>query len=196
MKNGNEKGDIDIKPKLKLKDKFETKLKKQKKKREIEPKSNQIYSVHGIQRQPPTGILLPSILKTKGINSIDLVFSTFWLPSSKASVILVQEDLNCIHWKMLLSEKKFQYKDSDDIIKECLDERGVNYKINQETSNGDDLKISLGQMTVYRMKLECMCPEDMLPNQSCRNISMHQNWPEYLGSGGNGYFKPFYKTNI
>ncbi|KAF3421304.1 hypothetical protein E2986_10336 [Frieseomelitta varia] len=196
LKNRNEKGDTDIKPKLKLKDKFETKLKKQKKKREIKLKSNQIYAVHGIQRQPPTGILLPSILETKGITSIDLIFSTFWLPSSKASVILVQEDLNCIHWKMLLSEKKFQYKDSDDIIKECLDERGVNYKIHQETSNGDDLKISLGQMTIYRMKLVCMCPEDMLPNQSCRNISMHQSWPEYLGSGGNGYFKPFYKTNF
>ncbi|KAK1136096.1 hypothetical protein K0M31_000665 [Melipona bicolor] len=196
LKNQNEKGNTDVKPKLKLKDKFETKLKKQKEKREIKLESNRIYSVHGIQRQPPTGILLPSILETKGITSIDLVFSTFWLPSSKASVILIQEDLNCIHWKMLLSEKKFQYKDSDDIIKECLDERGVNYKVHQETNNGDNLKISLGQMTIYRMKLECMCPEDMLPNQSCRNISMHQSWPEYLGSGGNGYFKPFYKTNF
>lgn len=195
MKGRNKKKDTGIDLKLKLEYKSGSKLKKQKKKRDMKA-NNQMYSVHGIQKQPPTGILLPSILKTEGISSVDLVFSTFWLPPSEASVILVQEDFNCIHWKTLLSEKNFQYKQNDDIIKECLGERGINYKANLDTSNKKDLKISLGQMTIYRMKLECMCPEDMLPNQSCKNISLHQNWPEYLGSGGNGYFKSFYKTNF
>ncbi|XP_050585216.1 uncharacterized protein LOC126919724 isoform X1 [Bombus affinis] len=195
LKGRNKKKDTGVDLKLKLEYKSGLKLKKQKEKRDIKA-NNHMYSVHGIQKQPPTGILLPSILKTEGISSIDLVFSTSWLPSSEASVILVQEDFNCIHWKTLLSEKSFQYKQNDDIIKECLGERGINYKANLETSNKKDLKISLGQMTIYRMKLECMCPEDMLPNQSCKNISLHQNWPEYLGSGGNGYFKSFYKTNF
>lgn len=140
--------------------------------------------------------MLPSISESKGITSIDLVFSTFWLPSTETPIILIQEDLNCIHWKKILSEKKLQYKQNDDIIEECLNERGINYKTYQEANNKENFKISLGQMTIYRMKLECMCPEDMLPNQTCKNISLHQSWSEYLGSHGNGYFKPLYKTNF
>lgn len=113
--------------------------------------------------------MLPSISESKGITSIDLIFSTFWLPSSETPIILIQEDLNCIHWKKMLSEKNLQYKKNDDIIEECLNERGINYKTHQEASNKENFKISLGQMTIYRMKLECMCPEDMLPNQICKN---------------------------
>lgn len=151
--------------------------------------------VNGVQKQPPTGILLPSISKSKQKTSVDLVFSTFWLPSSKVSVILLQQDLDCIHRKKILSGKKLRYKESDDIVKECLSERGVNYKVYQEKTDRENLKLSLGQMTVYRMKLECVCPDDMLPNESCKNISTRQSWPEHLGSLGNGYFKPLQKLN-
>ncbi|XP_076752038.1 uncharacterized protein LOC143424099 [Xylocopa sonorina] len=174
---------------------LEIRFKKGKGKREIKIKDNQIYPIHGVQKQPPTGILLSSIEKSKEIASVDLVFSTFWLPSSEAPIILIQEDLDCIHRKKVLSEKNLQYKQNDDIINECLDERGVNYKTDKETADRENLKISLGQMTIYRMRLQCACPEDMLPNQSCKNISLHQSWSEYLGSHGNGYFKPVYKTN-
>ncbi|XP_017798991.1 PREDICTED: uncharacterized protein LOC108579882 [Habropoda laboriosa] len=196
LKNQNKKRDINAKSKIELTDKFKTKLKNQKKKREITTKSNQVYPAYGVQKQPPTGILLPSILKSQGIASVDLVFSTFWLPPSEVPVILVQEDLDCIHWKKMLSQKNLQYKQNDDIIKECLDERGVNYNAQKETNDKQNFKISLGQMTIYRLRLECTCPEDMLPNQSCKNISSHQSWSEYLGSHGNGYFKPLYKSNF
>lgn len=197
IKNWYKKKETNFKSKLELNHKDEIKLKKQKEKREIKTKSNQIYSIHGVQKQPPFGILLPSISESKGVTSIDLVFSTFWLPSSETPIILIQEDLNCIHWKKMLSEKKLQYKQNDDIIEECLNERGINYKkLYQKANNKENFKISLGQMTIYRMKLECMCPEDMLPNQTCKNISLHQSWSEYLGSHGNGYFKPLYKTNF
>jgi len=150
---------------------------------------NQSNGINGIQRQPPTGILLPSIDESKGRTSIDLVFSTFWLPPSEVSLILSQVDLECIHRKKALSSK-LQYKKDDDIISECLSERGVNYRLYQESMDRENTRIALGQMTIYRMKLECVCPEDMLPNQTCRNISSHQSWPEHLGSSGNGYFKP------
>ncbi|XP_012234681.2 uncharacterized protein [Linepithema humile] len=150
---------------------------------------NQSNGVNGIQRQPPTGILLPSIDESKGKTSIDLVFSTFWLPASEVSLILSQVDLECIHRKKALSSK-LQYKKDDDIISECLSERGVNYRLYQESMDRENTKIALGQMTIYRIKLECVCPEDMLPNQTCRNISSHQSWPEHLGTSGNGYFKP------
>jgi len=159
-------------------------------------KTNQPSDINGIQRQPPTGILLPSIAESKDRTSIDLVFSTFWLPSSEVSLILSQIDLECIHRKKTLLENKLQYKKDDDIISECLSERGVNYRLYQESMDRENTKISLGQMTIYRMKLECVCPKDMLPNQTCKNISVHQNWPEHLGSSGNGYFKPLHRSNI
>lgn len=163
-------------------------------KRKSEISSKRSSDVNGIQRQPPTGILLPSIAESKGRNSIDLVFSTFWLPPSEVSLILSQADLECIHRKKALSENKFPYKTDDDIIAECLSARGVNYRLYQESKDRENVKITFGQMTIYRMKLECVCPEDMLPNQTCRNISSQQSWPQHLGSYGNGYFKPLRKS--
>lgn len=164
-------------------------------KRKSETNNNRSNGINGVRRQPPTGILLPSIAESKRKTSIDLVFSTFWLPSSEVSLILSQVDLECIHRKKALSENKLQYKKDDDIISECLSERGINYKIYQESMDRENIKIALGQMTIYRIKLECVCPEDMLPNQTCRNISLHQSWPEHLGSSGNGYFKPLHTHN-
>lgn len=148
-----------------------------------------------IQKQAPTGILLPSIIESKGKTSVDLVFSTFWLPSFEVSLILSQAD-ECIRKKKALLENRFEYKKDDNIIGECLSERGINYRLYQESKDRENTKIALGQMTIYRMKLECVCPEDMLPNQTCRNISSHQSWPEYLGSSGNGYFKPLRSLNL
>ncbi|EZA56528.1 hypothetical protein X777_03315 [Ooceraea biroi] len=152
--------------------------------------------ISGIQTQPPTGILLPSIAESKDKTAIDLVFSTFWLPSSEVSLVLSQTDLECIQRKKAASENKARYKKDDDIISECLSERGVNYRLYQESMDRENTKIALGQMTIYRMKLECVCPEDMLPNQTCRNIALQQSWPEHLGSSGNGYFKPLHRLNI
>ncbi|XP_032688861.1 uncharacterized protein LOC116852515 isoform X1 [Odontomachus brunneus] len=163
-------------------------------KRKSETSGDQSSEINGVQRQPPIGILLPSIDESKKKTSVDLVFSTFWLPSSEVSLILSQADLECI--QKVLSENKLQYKKDDDIINECLFERGVNYRLYQESMDRENVKIALGQMTIYRMKLECVCPEDMLPNQTCRDISLHQSWPAHLGSSGNGHFKPLRRLNI
>ncbi|KAG5322445.1 F234B protein, partial [Pseudoatta argentina] len=169
---------------------------KRRTKRNSEINNNQSNGINGIQKQAPTGILLPSIIESKGKTSIDLVFPTFWLPSSEVSLILSRADVECIGKKKALLEDKLEYKKDDDIISECLSERGINYRLYQEAMDRENTKIAFGQMTIYRMKLECVCPEDMLPNQTCKNISIHQSWPEYLGSSGNGYFKPLHKLNI
>ncbi|XP_076177555.1 uncharacterized protein LOC143151921 isoform X2 [Ptiloglossa arizonensis] len=196
LKNQNMKRNITGKSKILVKstNKFKMELHKQKKKRDIKTENNRMYQMYGVQKLPPTGILLPSILESKGITSVDLIFSRLWLPPSEIPVIPVQEDLNCR--KKILLERKLQYKQSDEIIKECLIERGISYKMHQEATERENLKISFGQMTIYRMKLECTCPEDMLPNQSCKNISSHQSWSEYLGPHGSGYFKPLHKENF
>jgi len=197
LKNQN-KGKISKRKQILMSSSIVDKNYKIRQKRETKRKfeANQSSDINGIQRQPPTGILLPSIAESKDKTSIDLVFSTFWLPSSEVSLILSQTDLECIHRKKALSENKLQYKKDDDVISECLSERGINYRLYQESMDRENTKISLGQMTIYRMKLECVCPKDMLPNQTCKNISVHQNWPEHLGSSGNGYFKPLRRSNI
>lgn len=141
----------------------------------------------GIQRQPPTGILLPSVLPSTDKTSTDLVFSTYWLPPSEVSLILSERDLDCIKSKR---SKKLQEYDNESIVDECLAERGINYKLYRESMSRENVKIPLGQMTVYRFKLECVCPEDMLPGQGCKNISHQQSWPAHLGVSANGFFKP------
>ena len=141
----------------------------------------------GIQRQPPTGIILPSITKSEGKTSIDLIYSTYWLPPSEISLVLLQQDLDCIRVKRTKNLKSYS---NEDIIAECLAERGVDYKIYQEGTSRENVKIPLGQMTVYRIKLECVCPDDLLPGQSCKNISQHQSWPAHMGASANGFFRP------
>ncbi|KYN50192.1 PREDICTED: uncharacterized protein LOC108771187 [Cyphomyrmex costatus] len=170
-------------------DKIDKIRQKRRTKRNSRIKDNQSKNFNGVQKQAPTGILLPSIIESKGKTSIDLVFPTFWLPSSEVSLILSRADVECIDKKKALLDDKLEYKKNDDIISECLSERGINYRLYQEAMDRENTKVAFGQMTIYRMKLECVCPEDMLPNQTCKNISTHQSWPEYLGSSGNGYFK-------
>nr|KAF7427545.1 hypothetical protein H0235_007239 [Vespula pensylvanica] len=146
------------------------------------------------QRQRPSGILLPSFVDSKKGNSIDLVFSTFGSPLSETSITLLQEDLDCIYKKKILSKNSMHHRQNADIITECLNERNDNYNLFEKTIKQDNINIALGQMTVYRMKLECVCPEDMLPNQVCKTIASKQSWPEYLGSYDSGYFKPLHRN--
>lgn len=150
--------------------------------------------VTGVQRQPPTGILLPS-LKSSKKRSIDLVFSTYWLPATETPIVLLQQDLDCIRRKEKDLGRKVELAEYDINVKECLTERGFNYKFFEEAIDRENVKIALGQMTVYRMQLQCVCPEDMAPGKICKDISDRQSWPAHLGSAGNGYFKPLRSKN-
>ncbi|XP_058808308.1 uncharacterized protein LOC131673930 [Phymastichus coffea] len=143
----------------------------------------------GMQRQPPTGILVPS-LTTEGKSAVDLVFSTFWLPPSSTPFLLLPQDLECIKEAEDKSSKKLSPAEREVVVSECLTKRGIDYQSFQEATDKENSRITLGQMTVYRMRLQCNCPEDMLAGQKCRDISKQQNWPEFLGPTGNGYFEP------
>ena len=150
--------------------------------------------VTGVQRQPPTGILLPS-LKSSKKRSIDLLFSTYWLPATETPIVLLQQDLDCIRRKEENLGRKMQLAEYDVNVKECLIKRGVNYKLFEEAMDRENVKIALGQMTVYRMQLQCVCPEDMAPGKTCKDIAARQSWSAHLGSAGNGYFKPLRSKN-
>ncbi|XP_015584777.1 uncharacterized protein LOC107262760 isoform X2 [Cephus cinctus] len=166
------------------------KISNRKRKRGAQVNDDKSNTIEGIQRQPPTGILLPSLTTAPDKTSVDIVFSTFWLPPSEASIILLPQDLECISRKKAELDSKVQDLDNEQTVSDCLTERGFNYKLYQESVDRENVRIALGQMTVYRMKLECVCPEDMLPGQTCKNISREQSWPAHLGSSANGYFKP------
>lgn len=154
-----------------------------------------------IQRQPPTGILRPSFSNSKknihdSRKTVDLIFSTYWLPPSEVSLIVLQKDLDCVR----LKEKKYvdtmEPNQRENIVRECLSERSINNKhFKEKLDQQENIKFPLGQMTVYRMELECICPDDMMPGQSCKNITYQQSWSEHMGSTGNGYFRPRSKKN-
>ncbi|XP_014216884.1 uncharacterized protein LOC106645513 [Copidosoma floridanum] len=143
----------------------------------------------GVQRQPPTGILLPSLAKPgeAGKKTVDLVFSTYWLPASSTPFVLLPEDLKCMR------EAKSAGKEREPAVGECLARRGVDFRSYQEAVDKENEKIALGQMTIYRMRLQCTCPEDMLAGQTCKDISDQQRWPEHLGASVSGYFDSWRK---
>lgn len=166
----------------------------QRKKRNIN--DDNYDDVKGIQRQPPTGLLLPSLINNFNKVTTDLIFTTYWLPPSEVSLVLLAQDLDCIRRREVQIIGKIESYERENIIAECLSERGINYKLYKEGIDRENVKFALGQMTVYRMKLECVCPDDILPGETCKNISKQQNWSAHLGESGNGYFKPYLKSNI
>ncbi|XP_063981625.1 uncharacterized protein LOC135164846 isoform X1 [Diachasmimorpha longicaudata] len=179
---------IPIKPKIHLMDINRRIERRRSNRRPKRSKSAEENGEKNVQRQPPTGILLPSFAKDDKTTSVDLIFSTYWLPPSEVSLVLLQQDLECIRLREEKIMEKVELDERENIIAGCLAERGVNYKLYREGLDRENSRLALGQMTIYRMKLQCMCPDDMLEGQSCKNISMHQSWPEHLGVSGNGYF--------
>lgn len=164
------------------------KLQSSRLKRESEEAKNSV-KLSGMQRQSPTGILLPS-LKSSKKNSIDLIFTTYWLPSSRTPFVLLPQDIKCIkdaaHQK---PDGRITSTEKELITRSCLESRGVSYQPYQEATDKENSKISIGQMTIYRTQLQCSCPEDLLPSQRCKDISNQQSWPQHLGSTGSGYFE-------
>jgi hypothetical protein len=142
----------------------------------------------GMQRQSPTGTLLSSLRYNKK-NSVDLIFSTYWLPPIITPLILLPKDLECIRKAEEKLGKKVLLKAKNVIASNCLANRGVNYQSYNEETDKENSRIGIGQMTLYRMQLQCVCPEDMLPGQKCKDISRQQSWPGHLGGSGNGYFE-------
>lgn len=81
----------------------------------------------------------------------------------------------------------------------CLEERGIMLKPEAKPDPvNDDLKkspyynqisqLTLGQMTVYRIRLQCKC-QIMKSNERCAQILDDQTWSSYMGKLGDGYFR-------
>ncbi|GLV42598.1 uncharacterized protein CBL_03337 [Carabus blaptoides fortunei] len=166
------------------------------------------YSPVGIPRITSTGVLLQSLPEPKSQNSIDIVFATYWVLPKQGAYVILEKDAQCIRQKMLASasptDKYFNLERStkaDLFTKMCLEERGVLLKPNPFPEPKNDAlakslyykqisQLTLGQMTVYRLRLQCKC-QILKSGERCSRI-LKQNdqvWSSYMGQFGDGVFK-------
>lgn len=60
----------------------------------------------------------------------------------------------------------------------------------ESSSSYKALNLHLGQLTVYRVNLQCKCGNVKGQNGACARILpfSEQSWPSYMGRDGKGYF--------
>ena len=70
--------------------------------------------------------------------------------------------------------------------------------VSQPTDNAKDsynpLNLRMGQLTIYRINIQCSCRVVKPNNEICANILPfeQQSWLSYMGKNGDGYFSPRY----
>ncbi|KAI4469664.1 hypothetical protein MML48_1g18960 [Holotrichia oblita] len=139
-------------------------------------------------------------------STIDLIFLTYWLPPIKGAQLVLERDVQCISDKLkkaLASKEKiisYQKSTLEELFrKECIEEQ---FRQNRKTDEDQDIRdqsfpyynqvarLSLGQMTVYRVRIECKCHSPRKGERCAKFLDMNkQGWPSYLGSKGDGIFR-------
>jgi hypothetical protein len=82
----------------------------------------------------------------------------------------------------------------DDIVSDCLKKSGHGPKkdaIYETPSDYDPFKVNMGQLTVYRFTLRCVCQESLLAEGSrCGRFLpfQQQGWPSFMGRAGDARF--------
>lgn len=148
----------------------------------------------GIQRVISTGTLAPSLSKDK--SGIDIIYATYWFYPSEIQELL-PEDKECIASRMSLEKERFEptsgyygmdhdaYEDM--ITEECLKQSG-HFKLQKMKKRGyNPFNRPMGQMTVYRTHLNCLCPQINKTGYECAKILpfSEQMWTSYMGLHGN-----------
>ncbi|XP_072398670.1 uncharacterized protein [Diabrotica undecimpunctata] len=152
------------------------------------------FTAGGSVKITSVGVILDSFNMTNNTNAFDIVFVTYWLPSPRQMQDLLQQDiLDCIEDKLKqdTSSHDFQKtteKEQRDLFEgECSEEQA---NLKNEFSFFNQLnQLRFGQMTVYRLRVECECVNKR-KNETCANFlpKNKQSWPSYLGKLGDGVF--------
>ncbi|XP_017771105.1 PREDICTED: uncharacterized protein LOC108558637 [Nicrophorus vespilloides] len=141
-------------------------------------------------------------------NAIDLVFLTYWTPPKDGPQLLVQKDYECITEKIKKAlnskEEILNYEKAalEELFKkECLTDRGVPLNVHPISPKpytrpkfpyaNEIAQLNLGQMTVYRIRVECVC-EVRRGNERCAkfiNPEEGHGWASYMGKTGSGIFQ-------
>ncbi|XP_040572858.1 uncharacterized protein [Lepeophtheirus salmonis] len=152
----------------------------------------------GIHRLMSTGTLAPPIIHSN--DSIDIVIASHWIYPSKTPV-LQPEDEECI----IQSNKEIDIKKSNlnedeleelqkEIVSKCLKKSGNEPKkdrIYETGSEYDPYNVNMGQLSIYRFTLRCVCNVNMLKSgQECGRVLpfSQQGWPSFMGSRGDSRF--------
>ncbi|XP_023022317.2 uncharacterized protein [Leptinotarsa decemlineata] len=155
------------------------------------------YASSSISKITSVGAIVDSINVTNGSNSIDIVFIKYWIPTHIGHQEMLKQDIkDCIDDKIKENSEdtavhKYQKTISAEqrilFEKECLEEQ-ESLKIGLDYFQ-QLYKLRLGQMTVYRLRLECKCMSER-KNARCAEFlpKDKQNWPSYLGRFGDGVF--------
>ncbi|XP_044747625.1 uncharacterized protein LOC123308894 [Coccinella septempunctata] len=135
-----------------------------------------------------------SLQKTNGTNSIDVIFLTYWQPTKYEPRKNLEEELaECVEEKLATEgQRHHNHKTTEEekrnlFFNECVLEQS-NFKGDFPYFN-DIYKLNLGQMTVYRLRIECQC-NLVKRNEKCAKFlpESDQSWPSYLGRRGDGTF--------
>ncbi|KAK4873363.1 hypothetical protein RN001_015392 [Aquatica leii] len=162
-------------------------------------------TIVGIPKLTSVGALASSL--NASTNSIDLILVTYWLSPKQGAQVLLEEDFRCINERLktaLNSKDDIQPVDKESLeelfMKECLEKRGVLLKVHTNLNLSSDSsrkfpyinqasQMSFGQMTVYRLKIECTCSAQK-GARCARFLKLRdQSWASYLGKLGDGVFK-------
>ncbi|GFQ67501.1 uncharacterized protein TNCT_122631 [Trichonephila clavata] len=155
----------------------------------------------GIQRVISTGTLAPS--SAKDGSGVDLIYATFWFYPSETQGLL-PEDKECIQSRMKMEKERFDrsnaYFEMDHdayeemVTEECLKKSG-HLKNQRNSKKGyNPFNREMGQMTVYRTHLNCVCHSKKTSKQKCAQILPfdEQMWTSYMGNYGNSVAKQRY----
>ncbi|GFT02758.1 uncharacterized protein TNCV_879611 [Trichonephila clavipes] len=155
----------------------------------------------GIQRVISTGTLAPS--SAKDGSGVDLIYATFWFYPSETQGLL-PEDKECIQSRMKMEKERFDpsnaYYEMDHdayeemVTEECLKKSG-HLKNQRNSKKGyNPFNREMGQMTVYRTHLNCVCHSKKTSKQKCAKILPfdEQMWTSYMGYYGNSVAKQRY----
>ncbi|CAG9855817.1 unnamed protein product [Phyllotreta striolata] len=149
------------------------------------------YTSEGRVKVTSVGAILDSINKSNASNSFDVVFITYWQPTTKNMQDFLQQAMQeCIQDKFEKDKTSHAYQKTTDkeqrelFRSECLEEQT---SLSSEFDFFNRLnRLKLGQMTVYRLRIECDC----VNKKRCAKFlpKSQQSWPSYLGKAGDGVF--------
>ncbi|XP_075550002.1 protein FAM234B [Dermacentor variabilis] len=139
------------------------------------------HDAGGVQRTISTGTLLPG----SGPRSVDLVFATFWFWPTRVRAMSAEER-RCLERMRAHEATRFQADsplyglDHDAFEQLAVAECGQGDEDDQLAYDPFDRR--MGQMTVYRVRLQCACDRCAGPLPF-----RHQRWPAYMGAGADCY---------
>lgn len=171
----------------------------------------------GIYPITSTGTLAPPISGS----GIDLVLASYWIPPSDGVQILTQRDVECMKQGIAKAanddSEKYANMDQESVelavTAECLFQRFSKTSSPDSPSTSDSnlethpgfipkaasgsqstykaLNLRLGQLTVYRLNLQCKCSPSSNQGSCAKILPFNdQRWPSFMGRDGRGYFHP------